>query len=258
MINKRNNNNIAVGILAGGLGSRLGEITASIPKPLVKINKLPILVHIMKIYLNYNFSNFFIALGYKGEEIIKYFIKNNKINANIKSKIKSGFTITHYIDKKKCTITFVDTGLKTMTGGRVKRLAKVIPGDNFMLTYGDGLANVNIKKLLDFHYRNKKIVTVTAVNPPARFGEIKLKGPQVKNFSEKKRITSSWINGGFFVINKKFSKYIRNDKEILERYPLEKVANINQLVAFKHRLFWQCMDTKRDKDILEKMLKEKR
>ena len=126
-----------------------------------------------------------------------------------------------------------------------------------MLTYGDGLANININELIRFHYKKKKIVTVTAVNPPARFGELKIKGNNVKNFSEKKRISNSWINGGFFVINKKFVKLIRNDKEILERYPLEKTAKNNQLVAFKHKSFWQCMDTKRDKDYLEKILKKK-
>ncbi len=250
-------NKISVGILAGGFGSRLGDITRSIPKPLVKINNLPILIHIIKIYLKYNYKNFYIALGYKGEEIVKYFIKKNKLDLKIKKKIKKGFKINYKINKKRCSITFFDTGLKTMTGGRVKRLSKIIPENTFMLTYGDGLANININELIRFHYKKKKIVTVTAVNPPARFGELKIKGNNVKNFSEKKRISNSWINGGFFVINKKFVKLIRNDKEILERYPLEKTAKNNQLVAFKHKSFWQCMDTKRDKDYLEKILKRK-
>ena len=197
-------------------------------KPLVKINNLPILIHIIKIYLKYNYKNFYIALGYKGEEIVKYFIKKNKLDLKIKKKIKKGFKINYKINKKRCSITFFDTGLKTMTGGRVKRLSKIIPENTFMLTYGDGLANININELIRFHYKKKKIVTVTAVNPPARFGELKIKGNNVKNFSEKKRISNSWINGGFFVINKKFVKLIRNDKEILERYPLEKTAKKNQ------------------------------
>ena len=246
-----------VGILAGGLGSRLGELTKTIPKPLVSINKLPILIHIMKIYLKYNYNNFYIALGYKNEEIIKYFLKKRLVSKKIKNQIKNGFKISYKIENKKCNITFLDTGLKTMTGGRVKRLSKVIPGKTFMLTYGDGIGDINISKLVKFHFKKKKMVTVTAVNPPARFGELKMNGSKVIDFSEKKKITNSWINGGFFLINKEFVNLIKNDSDILERSPLEKVANMRQLNAYKHKSFWQCMDTKRDKDKLEEILKKK-
>ena len=246
-----------VGILAGGLGSRLGELTKTIPKPLVSIKKLPILIHIMKIYLKYNYNNFYIALGYKNEEIIKYFLKKRLVSKKIKNQIKNGFKISYKIENKKCNITFLDTGLKTMTGGRVKRLSKVIPGKTFMLTYGDGIGDINISKLVKFHFKKKKMVTVTAVNPPARFGELKMNGSKVIDFSEKKKITNSWINGGFFLINKEFVNLIKNDSDILERSPLEKVANMRQLNAYKHKSFWQCMDTKRDKDKLEEILKKK-
>ena len=245
-------------ILAGGFGSRLEEITKLIPKPMVIIQKLPILVHVMKIFIKFNHTEFVIALGYKGEKIVEYFL-GRKPNKQIKKKLNQGFTIKNKISNKNCTITLINTGLNSLTGGRVKRASRLInDNENFFLTYGDGVANINLNNLLKQHKKNKKLVTVTAVNPPARFGELKIKGKKVISFSEKKAIQQSWINGGFFVMDKKFVKLIKNDNSILERDPLEKATKLGQLEAYKHRGFWQCMDTKRDKDILELALKKNR
>ena len=242
-------------ILAGGLGSRLDEITKIIPKPLVKIGKLPILIHIIKIFIKYNHTDFIIALGYKGEKIVEYFI-NRKITKKEKKKLITGLEVNKNYLKKKCKITFIDTGLKTLTGGRVKRASKLVKDDIFFLTYGDGVADINLNKLLKQHLKTNKLATVTAVNPPARFGELKMNSTKVISFSEKKPIKQSWINGGFFVMNKKFVKYIKGDNTILERDPLEKITKLGELSAYKHHGFWQCMDTKRDKNILEKILKK--
>ena len=219
-------------ILAGGFGTRISEYTYRIPKPMVKINKIPILIHIMKHYSRYGYEDFIIALGYKSK-IIKDYFKKNKFPWKIK---------------------LVNTGLNTMTGGRLKRLKKFIGKKTFMMTYGDGISNINIKKLINFHIKNKKMVSMTAVRPPARFGAIKLKGNLVKYFKEKSRIDEGWINGGFFVMEPKFLKFIKDDKTFLEKEPLEKVSSLNQLYAYKHYDFWQCMDTKRDKDLIEKVL----
>ena len=219
-------------ILSGGYGTRLSEYTDTIPKPMVKIGDLPILVHIMKSYSKYNFNDFVIALGYKGEIIKKYFEKNST-NWNIK---------------------LIDTGEKTMTGGRLKRLKEEIGNETFMLTYGDGLSNINIKKLLEFHKKNKKIVTVTAVRPPARFGYIKFKDEKVIGFKEKSKLDVGWINGGFFVMEPEFLNYIEGDETYLEREPIEKVVKENNLCAYKHSGFWQCMDTLRDKKILDEII----
>ena len=236
---------------------KVRDITKSIPKPLVKIGKFPIIVRIIKIYLNYNINNFVIALGYKGDQVVEYFLKR-KIDINHKKKIKKGLTIKKKIFGKMCKITFLDTGQKTMTGGRVRKAGKFVNEANFHLTYGDGLSTVNIKALTKSHKKNKKLVTVTAVRPPARFGELIIKKNKVIDFSEKKPIKTSWINGGFFIMNKKFLNLIKNNETILEREPLETAARIKQLSAFKHEGFWQCMDTKRDKDNLNKILKRKK
>ena len=221
-------------ILAGGFGTRLSEYTKSIPKPMVKINGKPILLHIMNHYLKYGFNNFYIALGYKGNFIKEYFKKKN---FNFK-------------------VNLIDTGLKTMTGGRLKRLKKQLGNDTFLLTYGDGISNVNLDKLIKFHKKNKKLVTLTAVRPPARFGAIKILGKKVKTFKEKSKLDEGWINGGFFVIEPKFLNFIKDDATFLEREPLERASKNNQLLAFKHNGFWQCMDTKRDKDFIEQKLKK--
>ena len=221
-------------ILAGGLGTRLPEYTHSIPKPMVKIKNKPIIHHIMEHYAKYDFKNFYIALGYKGDVIKKYF----------KKKIKDW------------NINLIDTGKFTMTGGRLKRLKKYLGSETFLMTYGDGISNINLSKLVKFHKKNKKLITLSAVRPPARFGAIKLNRNNVKLFKEKSKLDEGWINGGFFVIEPKFLSYIKNDKTFLEKEPLEKVAKAEQLLAFKHYDFWQCMDTKRDKDYLEKVLKK--
>ena len=221
-------------ILAGGYGTRLSEYTKKIPKPMVKIKNKPILIHIMKHYANYGFKDFYIALGYKGNVIRNYF-KKNKFSWNIK---------------------LVDTGINTMTGGRIKKLKKYLGNESFFATYGDGISDINLNKLLKFHKRNKKLVTLTAVRPPARFGAIKLSGNKVKFFKEKDKIDEGWINGGFFVMETSFIKYIKNSQTFLEKDPLEAVGRMGELMAYKHKGFWQCMDTKRDKDYLDKVLKK--
>ena len=221
-------------ILAGGLGTRISEYTKIIPKPMIKVNKKPLIYYIMKHYANYGFKDFYIALGYKGHIIKKYFEKKN-----------FGWNIN-----------LIDTGQKTMTGGRLKRLKRYLGNEPFMLTYGDGLSNVNIKKLLNFHKKNKKLVTLTAARPPARFGAIKILGNKVKYFKEKSKLDEGWINGGFFVMQPEFLNYIKNDQTFLEREPMELLTKKNQLVAFKHDDFWQCMDTKRDMDNLNIILKK--
>jgi len=223
-------------LLAGGFGTRLPEYTKTIPKPMINIAGKPMLLHIMKLYAKYGFKDFYIALGYKGEIVKKFFSKK-------------------FFD---WNINFVETGKNTMTGGRLKRLKKYIGKETFMMTYGDGLSNINLKKLLKFHKKNKKLVTLTAVRPPARFGAIKLKGRYVNYFKEKSRLDEGWINGGFFVMEPEFLKLIKNDNTYLEREPLEKVTKKRQLAAFRHEGFWQCLDTKRDKDKLNKILNSKK
>ena len=223
-------------ILAGGYGTRISEYSKTIPKPMIAINKKPIIIHIMEHYAKHGFNDFYIALGYKGSVIKEYF-KNKKFKWNI---------------------NLIDTGLKTMTGGRLKRLKRFLGKETFLMTYGDGLSDINLTKLLKFHNRNKKLVTLTAVRPPARFGAIKLKGNTVTTFKEKAKMDEGWINGGFFVIEPKFLDLIKNDQTFLEKEPLESAGKKGQLCAFKHNGFWQCMDTKRDKDKLEEILKNKK
>ena len=222
-------------ILAGGLGTRLSEYTKVIPKPMIKINKKPIISHIIDHYSKFGLKEFYIAAGYKGKIIKDYFkdrFKNKKIN-------------------------IIDTGQKTMTGGRLKRL-KPFLNETFLMTYGDGVSNVNIRSLINYHKRKKKLATLTAVRPPARFGALKIKSGNVIYFKEKSKLDESWINGGFFVLEPEFLNYIKGDQTFLEREPLEKACQKKQLNAFIHKGFWQCMDTKRDKDYLEKILRKKK
>jgi glucose-1-phosphate cytidylyltransferase len=221
-------------ILCGGLGSRLSEETKKIPKPMIKIGKLPILSHIIKIYEKFGFTEIILATGYKSE-IIERFYSNKK------------------------NISCVYTGLKSMTGGRLLRLKKYFSSnENFMLTYGDGLSSQNIKKLCHFHNSHEKIGTMTAVKPPARFGEIFLKKNQVLSFEEKPQLSSNWINGGFFVFNSKIFNYISDNNTMLEREPFQKLAQEKELMAYKHYGFWQCMDTLRDKILLNKIYNSKK
>ena len=226
-------------IFAGGLGSRLSEETRLIPKPLVKIGNKPIIWHIMKIYSNFNIKDFIICGGYRYKQISDYFKKNQK-----------------NVLKERWKIKVVNTGLRTMTGGRLKRVSKLLTNEeNFCLTYGDGLSNVNISKLIKFHLKHKKLATVLAVNPPARFGSLYLRKNLVKKFDEKPLVSKDWINGGFFVLSKKVIKFIKNDKTIWEKEPLKNITKKKQLVAYKHKDFWSPMDTLREKIILTKMWK---
>ncbi len=227
-------------ILAGGFGTRLSEYTETIPKPMVEVNNKPILERIINIYVSYGLDDFYLALGYKSEFISNFFKSSSDNNVNYK------------ILDKNVSINLIDTGLNTMTGGRVKRLEKIVGNESFMLTYGDGVSDINIEKLINFHNSHNKMVTVTAVRPPARFGALKLNGNAVTNFDEKSQVNEGWINGGFFVINPTFFDLLEGDDTILERKPLETAASLDELRAYKHEGFWQCMDTKRDKDILEK------
>tara|TARA_Y200000002_G_C22566299_1_gene614659 strand:+ start:361 stop:1047 length:687 start_codon:yes stop_codon:yes gene_type:complete len=223
-------------ILAGGRGTRISEFTKLIPKPMIPIKNIPIIIHIMKHYSKFGFNDFIIAVGYKGEIIKKYFTKNKS---------------------KKWNVKIINTGKDTMTGGRLKRLKKYIKNETFMLTYGDGLSTVNIQSLLNFHKKNKNYATLTAVRPPARFGAIKIIRKKVTYFKEKSALDEGWINGGFFIFESKIFKYLKGDKTFLEKTPLEKMSKIRKLGAFKHKGFWQCMDTVRDKEILEKSFRKK-
>ena len=218
-------------ILAGGFGTRIAE--ANGPKTMVNIGNKPILYHIINYYQKFGYDDFIVALGYKGDYIKKKF-KNYKFN-----------------------IQFIDTGLNTMTGGRIKKLKKYLNNERFMLTYGDGLCNVNLSKLLKHHIASKKIATVTAVHPPARFGEIIIKSNKVTEFNEKIQSKQNWINGGFFVFEPEFLNYIKGDQTSLEAEPLTTISKKGLLAAYKHEKFWQCMDTMKDKNYLEELWKKK-
>ena len=239
-------------ILAGGLGTRLGHLTSKIPKPMVKVGNIPIIWHLINYYVHYGHDDFIIALGYKSK-IIKKFFKTKKIF----KKKKTDHIICKSINGKIIKITLVETGLKTLTGGRLLRLRKYLLNETFMLTYGDGLSNVNINKLNKFHKKHKKIATVTGVHPIARFGELNLNGKRVKSFKEKPQIRNGWINGGFFVMEPNIFKFLKNDKTVLEGEPLERLAKTKQLMAYLHNKFWYCMDTPRDKDILNEFWRKK-
>ena len=240
-------------ILAGGFGTRLSEYTHEIPKPMVTIGNIPIIVHVMNLYAKYGYNEFIIATGYKSEVINDYFTKNAE---SIISKSKN-FIKLNYISENKFKnqfiVTIVYAGEKTMTGGRVKRAQEYINENEFMMTYGDGISDVNINLLVEHHKKNKKLATLSAVRPPVRFGELEIEGDLITRFAEKPRLQKGWINGGFFVLNKEIFKFIKGDEIMFEREPLEKLVELNQLIAFKHENFWQCMDNKRDKDMLEEM-----
>jgi glucose-1-phosphate cytidylyltransferase len=240
-------------ILAGGFGTRLSEYTETIPKPMVKIGGKPILWHIMNRYAYYGHNDFYIALGYKADAIKEYFLTYKSINSDFKVDLSTGDIETYNSKKINWKVTMIDTGNNSMTGGRVKRIQSYIGNEPFMLTYGDGIADVDIDKQLKFHKDHGKMVTVTAVHPVARFGELELNQNKVISFKEKPQVNKGWINGGFFICQPEFFKHIKDDNTILEKEPLEKTAQLNQLMAYKHDSFWQCMDTKRDKDLLEEL-----
>jgi len=243
-------------ILAGGFGTRLAEYTDTIPKPMVTIGERPILWHIMSRYAHYGHKDFHIALGYKAEVIKKYFLETNQVNSDFSLDLKTGKQTIFKRDSVDWNVTLVDTGLNTLTGGRVKRLKSFIGSEPFLLTYGDGLADIDVAALIDCHKRMKKMVTVTAVRPVARFGELVLDGDLVESFKEKPQTAKGWINGGYFVIEPEFLDLIEGDTTILERRPLEQAAELGQLTAYKHYGFWQCMDSKRDKDLLNEMFEK--
>jgi glucose-1-phosphate cytidylyltransferase len=240
-------------ILAGGRGTRISEETLIKPKPLVEIGGLPIIWHIMKIYSSYGFNEFIICCGYKGYMIKEYFSNYALHTSDTTIDLKNKKIKVHKKTTENWKITLIDTGEETMTGGRILRIKDYV-GENFCLTYGDGLSNINIKKLINYHHTKKKLATLTVVRPSARFGTVKLdKDMMVSNFLEKAEGESSWVNGGFFVLNKKIFKYLKNDQTIWEREPMESLAKDNQLSAFKHEGFWQPMDTIREKELLDEM-----
>lgn len=241
-------------ILAGGFGTRLSEETDLKPKPMVEIGGKPILWHIMNIYSAYGLNEFIIALGYKGEFIKEYFLNFYAINNNITIDLATGKTTIRGGKQPNWKIHLVDTGLYTKTGGRLKRLQDWLgEDDSFMLTYGDGVSDINLKALIEFHKSHDKIATVTTVRSPARFGRIAFKGEQISDFYEKPQSAQGWINGGFFMLNPKAIDYIENDETIWERSPIEQLARDGQLMGYQHDGFWSCMDTLKEKNLLEEL-----
>lgn len=238
-------------ILAGGLGTRLAEETEVKPKPLVEIGDHPVLWHIMKIYAHFGFQEFVVALGYKGNLIKRYFLDYQSLQPDITLDLSKGVTHIGDTETEDWKLHLVDTGKDSMTGGRVKRLADHINGETFMLTYGDGVADVDIAELVKFHKTHGKLATVTAVHPPARFGEMLIDADMTATFSEKPQTKEGWINGGFMVLEPEVFNYLDGDSSVLEVDLLEKLSLEKQLVAFRHNGFWQCMDTLRDKRQLE-------
>ena len=237
-------------ILAGGFGTRLSEYTDAIPKPMAKIGDKPILWHIMKIFEHHALNDFVLALGYKNEIIKEYFSKYSLLNSDFSIDLKSGNMEMHQVQSEDWNVTLVDTGLETMTGGRIKRLKDFIGNQTFMVTYGDGVGNIDIKNLIKFHKSHKRLATVTAVRPQARFGELEIVDDCVKSFKEKPQLDQGWINGGFFVLEPEVFDLISDDSVMFERQPLEELSSEENLMAYKHNGFWKCMDTKRDLEIL--------
>jgi glucose-1-phosphate cytidylyltransferase len=246
-----------VAILAGGVGSRLSEETEIKPKPMVEIGGYPILWHIMKHYSHFGYREFAIALGYKAEVIKRYFMDLCSISSDLTIKTRSGEMLRHEslnTSVPDWMVNLVDTGVKTQTGGRIKRLKPFVGNSTFMLTWGDGVSNVDLHKLLAFHKSHGKLATVTAVRPPARFGHMVFgKNDRVIEFSEKPQASEGWINGAFFVLEPGIFDYIEGDKTHWEKEPMEGLARDNQLMAYKHTDYWQCMDTLRDKQHLESL-----
>ena len=244
-----------VAILAGGKGTRLAEETHIRPKPMVEIGGRPVLRHVMKIYAHYGHSDFVVALGYKGEYIKRYFVDLCHMSRDLTVNCQNGDVKVHRGEAVDWTVDLIDTGVETMTGGRIKRLAPYIGRETFMLTWGDGVSDVNIHDLLAFHRSHGRLATVTAVRPVARYGHLELRGDCVTEFSEKPQTGEGWINGGFFVLEPGVFEYISGDSTQWEREPLERLARDGELMAYRHAGFWQCMDTLREKYILEELWK---
>jgi glucose-1-phosphate cytidylyltransferase len=242
-----------VGILAGGVGSRLSEETDVKPKPMVEVGGRPILWHIMMHYSHYGHNDFVVALGYKGEYIKRYMVDYCSLSSNITVDLKSGKIEGRGAHEHDWRIELIDTGQMTNTGGRIKRLAPFMGNETFFLTWGDGVSTVDLAALLAFHKRHGKLATVTAVRPPARFGRIEIEDEQVVSFAEKPQMSEGWINGAFFALEPKVFDYIAGDETQFEKEPLEQLAKDGQLMAYRHEGFWQCMDTLRDKVRLESL-----
>jgi glucose-1-phosphate cytidylyltransferase len=242
-----------VAILAGGLGTRLAEETETKPKPMVEIGGRPILWHIMMMYAHYGYNDFAIALGYKGEVIKKYMVDYCSLSSNLTVGLRTGEIKAHGGYRPDWTIDLIDTGAYTNTGGRIKRLAPYVNNETFMLTWGDGVADIDLNDLLAFHRSHGKLATLTAVRPPARFGHLEMEDDRIVEFSEKPQTGEGWINGAFFVLEPAIFDYIEGDDTLWEKEPLEALAKDGQLMAYKHSSFWQCMDTIRDKKRLERL-----
>ena len=238
-------------ILAGGFGTRLSEETEVRPKPMVEVGGRPMIWHIMQYYAHFGFTEFVVALGYKGEWLKRYFLDYTRLNSNFTVSLSSGDVVRQGTCRENWTVHLVDTGLHTMTGGRLKRLASVVGSETFLMTYGDGVCNVDLKQLLAFHRRHGKQATVTAVRPPSRFGGLVLEQDRIVEFQEKPQIGEGWINGGFFVLEPAVLDLIAGDETTWEREPLERLAAQGELMAYRHEDFWQCMDTLRDLRLLE-------
>jgi glucose-1-phosphate cytidylyltransferase len=240
-----------VGILAGGVGSRLAEETEIKPKPMVEIGGQPILWHIMMHYAHFGLNEFVIALGYKGNVIKKFMVDYCNLNSNLTVNLRDGQVNIHGGQRVDWTVELIDTGYSTMTGGRIKRIIPYMGNETFMLTWGDGVSDVDLKALLAFHRAHGKLATLTAVRPPARYGHLEFEGDRIERFTEKPQTAEGWINGAFFVLEPEVYDYIEGDDTQFEKEPLERLAAEGQLMAFRHDGFWQCMDTLREKHILE-------
>lgn len=241
-------------ILAGGYGTRISEYTENIPKPMINIGGLPILWHIMNYYASYGHRDFYIALGYRASVVKEYFLNYTKLNSDLEINLNTGNYVCIQNPVVDWKVTLIDTGLSTMTGGRIKRMQKFLQDEPFLLTYGDGLSDINLEELITYHESHGRLVTMSAVRPTARFGELIVDhAGNVTKFQEKPQLHSGWINGGYFVMNPRFLDYIAGDEVMLEREPLEAAVQDAQLRAYKHKGFWQCMDTKRDHKMLEEL-----
>lgn len=245
-------------ILAGGLGTRLAEETEVKPKPMVEIGGKPILWHIMKLYDRYGFNDFFVALGYKGEAIKRYFLEYHVLSGSMSVEVATGKVSLFENEVESWTVNLVDTGQNTLTGGRLRRLRRWLGSETFMLTYGDGVSDVDLAALLRFHKKSGRIATLTAVRPPARFGGLVFEGDAVSAFTEKPQAGEGWINGGFAVFEPGIFDYLQGDESSLESDVLERLAMDGQLAAYRHTGFWQCMDTMRDKHLLESLWRQRK